>query len=187
MYIIAKTEKGFTLLELIIALAIGALVIGALGAALYQIFSVTDSNSHNLMAIRQVQDAGYWISRDVQQSKTDYITIDDNPGTQEIFTIIWDELDYSTGLTKTGHKTVYRLDEGNLYRDYYITSDSMAYEVTVENYDFSFERTSLIAQYIDDDISLVKGNTVVLTVSSTVEGWKTGTAERIYEIETRVD
>ncbi len=183
-----KYEKGFTLLELVIAMAIGVIIIGAMGGALYQILAASNSSSNNLMAIRQVQNAGYWISRDVQQSSAEYITEGDNPDTpdiEEIFTVVWDVITFDAGLLKEGHKAVYRLDGGNLYRDYYITG-AMSYEIQVDDYVFSYEKTTLIAQYIDD-IEFVKGSTMVLNVSATVEGWKPGTASRTYEIETRVN
>ena len=183
-----KYEKGFTLLELIIAMAIGVIIIGAMGGALYQILAASNSSSNNMMAIRQVQNAGYWIGRDVQESSPDYVEPGDSPDTpdiEELFIISWDVITFDAGLLKEGNKAVYRLDGGNLYRDYYIT-ETMAYETAFNDYVFSYEKTTLIAQYIDD-IELVKGSTMVLNVSATVEGWKTGTAERTYEIETRVD
>ena len=186
--ILNKRQNGFTLLELIIALAIGVIILGVLGGALYQILAASSSSSNNIMAIRQVQNAGYWISMDVQQSNSDYITVGDNPdttGIDESFTIIWDVVSFDTTLEKEGRMSVYRLDEGNLYRDYY-TTVTMPYETIVEDYVFSYEKTTLIAQYIDD-MEFINGNTVILNVSATVDGWKPGTAERTYEIETRVD
>jgi hypothetical protein len=50
---------------------------------------------------------------------------------------------------------------------------------------YTLESTMLVAQYIDD-ISIVKDNRVILTVSAIVGGWKQGNAERTYEIEARV-
>ena len=186
--ILNKRQNGFTLLELIIALAIGVIILGVLGGALYQILAASSSSSNNIMAIRQVQNAGYWISMDVQQSSADYITVGDNPDTADVdesFTVIWDVVSFDTSLKKEGRMSVYRLDEGSLYRDYYTTA-VMSYETIIEDYVFSYEKTTLIAQYIDD-IEFINGSTVILNVSATVDGWKPGTAERTYEIDTRVD
>ncbi len=183
-YLIAgKSQKGFTLLELVIALAIGVVISGVLGGALYQILAASNSSSNNIMAIRQVQNAGYYISQDVQQSKPENInvTVQDDV----IFSIIWDEVLFTGEIVKEGNKAVYRYDSGNLYRDYYVT-ENMPYNTEVGEYIFTYDKTSLIAQYIDADISLVKGSTVILNISATVDGWKPGTAERTYKIETRV-
>jgi hypothetical protein len=82
---------------------------------------------------------------------------------------------------------VYRLDNGNLYRDYYITDEDMPYDTDIGDYIYSLEKTTLIAQYINDDISLVINETIVLTVTATVDGWKPGSAERVYKIENRLN
>ncbi len=183
-----KRQAGFTLLELIIALAVGVIILAILGGALYQILAGSSSSTNNMMAIRQVQNVGYWVSMDVQQSTPEYITVGDNaetPDIGEVFTVVWDVITFDDVLLKDGRMAVYRLDEGTLYRDYYITG-TMPYDTLLEDYIFSYQKTTMIAQYIDG-IEFTNGNTVILDVSATVEGWKTGTAERIYEIETRVD
>ncbi|MFC1988392.1 type II secretion system protein J [Chloroflexota bacterium] len=61
-------EKGFTLLELVIASAIMVLVSGAAGIAIFQIFRNTERNSNYMTTVNQVQNAGYWISRDAQMA-----------------------------------------------------------------------------------------------------------------------
>lgn len=183
-----KRQNGFTLLELIIAIAIGVVVLAVLGGALYQILAGSGSSSNSIMAIRQVQNTGYWVSMDVQQSSSDNITVGDNPSTADIdeqFTIIWDTITFESVLLKEGRMSVYRLDGSNLFRDYY-TTETMTYETPLENYVFTYEKTTLIAQYIDT-MEFTNGNPVKLNVSAYVEGWKPGTAERTYEIETRVD
>jgi prepilin-type N-terminal cleavage/methylation domain-containing protein len=183
-----RHQNGFTLLELIIALAIGVIILGVLGGALYQILAAGSSSSNNIMAIRQVQNTGYWISMDVQQSNPDNIIVGDNPATTDIdeaFTVTWDIITFDDVLMKEGRMAVYRLDGSNLYRDYY-TTQTMPYGTVVDDYVFSYEKTMLIAQYIDN-MEFTNGNPVILNISAMVEGWKTGTAERTYEIKTRVD
>ena len=63
-------EKGFTLIELLIAITIMVLAIGAAGGAIFQIFRGMESNNDHMTAVRQVQNAGYWISRDAQMAQT---------------------------------------------------------------------------------------------------------------------
>lgn len=181
------SQHGFTLIELMIALAVGSIILAGLSGALYQLLAASSSNTNNLMALNQVQSAGYWISRDVQQSRIEDIIIDSTQQTAEIFSIAWDELSFDTELIKRGHKVIYRLDNGKLYRDLYVTNENLPYDTAIEDYVYSFEKTTLVAQYINYDISLVKSEIMILTVAATVDRWKTGTAERIYIIDNRLN
>ena len=67
-------EKGFTLVELVISLAIIVIISGAAGAAIFQVFGGTERNNDHLTVVYQVQHAGYWISRDAQMAQA--VTID---------------------------------------------------------------------------------------------------------------
>jgi Tfp pilus assembly protein PilW len=73
---IIRSEKGFSLIELLIALAIAMAIIGALSGAIFQTFAGSAGNSNYMMAVRQVQNTGYWFSLDVQQSSLDNVIID---------------------------------------------------------------------------------------------------------------
>ena len=72
------TEKGFTLIELVVGLAIAAFVVGAASMTTVTMMTLTPQNTDWAVALRQVQNAGYWVSRDVQMSKGD-ITVDTWP------------------------------------------------------------------------------------------------------------
>ncbi len=86
-------EKGYTLLELIIATTIIVLVSGAASIAIFQIMKGTETNNTHMNAVRQVQTAGYWISRDARMAQsvsTDNLT----PPDFLVFTWSeWNELD----------------------------------------------------------------------------------------------
>ena len=62
------SEKGFTLVELLVAITILFLASGAATAAIIQIFRGIEHNREHITAVRQVQNAGYWISRDTQMA-----------------------------------------------------------------------------------------------------------------------
>jgi prepilin-type N-terminal cleavage/methylation domain-containing protein len=68
-------EKGFTLLELLVGISIAAFVVGAASMTTITMMRLTPKTNNWAIALRQVQNAGYWISRDVQMSKGE---IDDN-------------------------------------------------------------------------------------------------------------
>lgn len=73
-------EKGFTTIELVVAITIMALIGSAAAAATFQVFQGTERNNNHMIAVRQVQNAGYWISRDTpmaQSVTTDNLTLPD--------------------------------------------------------------------------------------------------------------
>jgi type II secretory pathway component PulJ len=108
-----KQEIGFTVLELLVATAIMALASIAAGMAIYQVFGGTEGNNDRMTALHQVQNAGYWISRDTQMAisvnTTDTLTYPD------FLRVGWTEWD-DTG-TPTYHLINYTLENGsnNLY------------------------------------------------------------------------
>jgi prepilin-type N-terminal cleavage/methylation domain-containing protein len=57
-----KGQKGLTLLELIIAIAITSLITGGIGTIVYQIYTSSARSSNHMVAVREVQDTGYWVS-----------------------------------------------------------------------------------------------------------------------------
>ena len=62
-------EKGFTLLELLVGIAILAFVVGAASMTVITMMRLSPQSNNWAIALRQVQDAGHWISRDVQMSQ----------------------------------------------------------------------------------------------------------------------
>jgi prepilin-type N-terminal cleavage/methylation domain-containing protein len=65
-----KGQKGFTLPEVLITVAITGLIIGVLGTAVYQIITVTESGNDRMTAIHELQNAGHWVSLDGQMART---------------------------------------------------------------------------------------------------------------------
>ena len=64
-----KDQKGFTLIELLIAVAIFAVVAVAANAVIVQIVQSNRTSSH-MVAVRQVQQAGYRVSQDALQAQS---------------------------------------------------------------------------------------------------------------------
>jgi prepilin-type N-terminal cleavage/methylation domain-containing protein len=68
MRLIHKDQKGFTLIEVLIAVAIFAVVAVAANAVIVQIVQSNRTSSH-MVALRQVQQAGYRVSLDALQAQ----------------------------------------------------------------------------------------------------------------------
>jgi len=62
-------QKGYTLVELLIAITIMAMVSAAAGAGIFQIIRNTERNSNHMVAVLQVQNAEQRISRDAQMAQ----------------------------------------------------------------------------------------------------------------------
>jgi len=75
-----RGEKGYTLIELAVSLAIIVLISGAASIAIIQILKGTETNNTHMNAVRQVQNAGYWLCRDARMAQsvnTDNLTLPD--------------------------------------------------------------------------------------------------------------
>ena len=65
-----KAERGFSLVELLVATAITGLVVSGLGTAIYQIITVTEYGNDKLTAMHELQNAAHWFSLDGQRAST---------------------------------------------------------------------------------------------------------------------
>jgi len=65
-----KGQKGFTLPELLITVAITGLIVTFLGTATYQIITVTEYGSDKTIAMHELQNVAHWLSRDGQMAST---------------------------------------------------------------------------------------------------------------------
>ncbi len=69
-----RNSPGFTLVELMVAMAVGSFVMGGVFTIWTQLFHVTAVNSNYMTAFRQVQNGGDWISRDALMTQQVYET-----------------------------------------------------------------------------------------------------------------
>ncbi len=102
-------EKGYTLIELLIAITIMALATGAAGAAIFQVLRNTERNNDYMTVVRQVENAGYWISRDAQMAHS---ISADNLTLPDFLVINWTEWDEAGN--PTYHSANYTITIENL-------------------------------------------------------------------------
>jgi prepilin-type N-terminal cleavage/methylation domain-containing protein len=67
---------GFTLVELLVAMAVGSIVIVGASQVLQQMFFLVPKAESSMLAMRQVEFAGHWIDRDTTMAQA--ITPSDN-------------------------------------------------------------------------------------------------------------
>ncbi len=63
-------QQGFTLIELIVALAIAGILIVGIGTTIFQIIIQNGRATRDMQAILNVENAGYWMSHDALMAQT---------------------------------------------------------------------------------------------------------------------
>lgn len=104
-----KGEKGFTLLELLIAIALGGIIAAAVTMVIFQTFTGSTRSANHMVAVRQVQEAGYWVSLYAYSAQGTEITGDSG------FPLILDWIDFDTD---ERHEIVFSLDSSGLRGSY---------------------------------------------------------------------
>jgi len=101
-------ERGVTLTELLVALAIAGLITGTLVAAIYQIYQVTGWGSNELRVQHDLENAATWLLRDVQMADP---TLTDASGST--LNLIWNDMYRDRNAT---YQVSYQVSGTNLVR-----------------------------------------------------------------------
>ena len=164
MKTIWKGQRGFSLIELLVAIPIAALISTAATGAIFQIFT-SNRTGNDVIAFRQVQTAGDWVSRDALQAQS----IPQEGDIPFPFGFNWTDWDNDT------HEVVYSL----------INMPSGTLKQLQRQETIGVDKTTIIVgQYIDHSQTSCNrtGNIIAFTITASVAQQ---TATRIYEIKPR--
>jgi prepilin-type N-terminal cleavage/methylation domain-containing protein len=100
--LVHHNAKGFTFIELVMAMAVVGIVMAATATVLAQLFSTNRSATNHMVAVRQVQSAGYWVSHDGVMSQAILDTGD--LAAPDVLRLEWTDWD------NVAHDVVYSLD-----------------------------------------------------------------------------
>ena len=188
-----KEEKGFTLLELLIAMSIAGIVVAGATTTLSHVITVGSANSNRMTAVRQAQTAGYWVSHDALMANE---VQTDDPVTPETEFLVLNWVEYIRDendilVDVVSHNVIYSIEDGSsslkyLQRQHTATDSEGGETVT----------TIVAGQNIDDSVSTdpnwnynteakwnVDGDQkLALKVTATVLGEE---ETRVYEIQPR--
>jgi prepilin-type N-terminal cleavage/methylation domain-containing protein len=143
-------QRGFTMLELVVAMGITSIIMGAATTVLYQIITVNSRTTARMTAVQQVQNVTHFMVRDFEMALPSSIQVNPSPGPGIKLTLEW--VDWNTN---HNHVVQYSMDNtGNLVRQY----DSGS-QVTVAHYIAS----------LNTSIDSTSGEYIV-TITSTIEG-----------------
>jgi prepilin-type N-terminal cleavage/methylation domain-containing protein len=169
-----KSQLGFTLAEVVIAIAISAiLLVGSFELVSHMVIA-SAKNRANTMAMLQVQYVGFWVTEDVVQARPG----DVNPGSAQGFplTIEW------TAWNGDFNQITYSV-EGQVW------TLSRHYQYTPKGGSVIDEGTTVVGQYLDPNgtsCEWVTGgnatNVLELDVTANVDG---KVATRTYDINPR--
>jgi prepilin-type N-terminal cleavage/methylation domain-containing protein len=67
---ILRQQKGFTLIEMLVVVAILGIIMVPMAMAVQMIYSNFNIARDDSIALRQVENAGYWITNDIRRAKT---------------------------------------------------------------------------------------------------------------------
>jgi len=65
---VKNSQKGFTLIEILVAMLVGGMLLSGLVVAIFQTFGITSRSSTQITALEEVRNVAYWISKDVRMT-----------------------------------------------------------------------------------------------------------------------
>jgi len=171
-------EKGFTLIELVVGIAIAGAIMGVMSMSVIMMMKVSQQNSDQALALQQVQDAGYWVSRDIVQAQV----IDEAPASPELLVLQWVEIN-DAGISENCTVT-YQLDD---------MADGTKKLTRKLEVDGALQAQILVAEYLYyEPVSDPDTSTIVLDYPSPLLKFRitamlgTATVSRQYEATQRV-
>ncbi|MFB0559198.1 MAG: PilW family protein [Dehalococcoidales bacterium] len=152
-------QKGTSLLELLVAMAITAMIVGGIAALIFQEYSGTATAKNSITVAHEIGNAARWISQDVMMAESTDLVEGTNPAGQ--VTLSWvDQSDFAY----IPHSSSYYLEGTQLQRDYDGTVTTVARDIS--NIKFS-----------------QAGRILTVSISCTPQWWsakKVGKTYRIY-------
>jgi len=128
--LINKNQKGFTLIELMVAIAISSVITGGITMTIFQVIIGSARTNNHMIAVRQAQNAGYWVSHDAQMAQS--VGLGASSGFP--LTLTW--TDWNTNNVYT---VIYSLVGNKLQQDHYTNKATNP----------TPDATTIVAQFID--------------------------------------
>jgi len=175
---LGRDQKGFSLIELVIVIALTGLITAAITTTVFQVFNMNTRTANRMTAVSQVQNAGKIVSEDILEAQS--VNATGSPS----FSLNLTWTDPASGNRSTVIYTLVNMPTGALQR--------LQRSVTVTPVEGAPTTTVfIVAEYIDPDPTktscepagvLQPGGVLTFTVTATV-GDESET--RVYKVEPR--
>jgi large repetitive protein len=160
-----RSQKGFTLIELIIAFGVTAIISGGVTVAINQLFTGNSRTTAHMTAVKEVENAVHWLTND---SETAQSIMMPNSGNFPL-TFKWVDWNNNESIDVTYHIT-----DGHLMRSYSVDETEQSDTVIVAHYN------AAESSYTCD------ANIFSFTITSTVGSGSTSESEtRLFSINPR--
>ena len=162
-------QKGFTLVEVLVAMAILGAIMAAVVTAVILIMKTSTQNEEWNVNLRQVQNAGHWISRDTLMAQ---IISDNTAGA--FLSLSWADWNGAS------HDVKYFFDGTTLKRRLTV-DDVINSEILVAEYIIHDDTEGSPTKCAWDE----EENRLTVTIRASLHGLEGGHVERTYEITPR--
>ena len=178
--VIYRDQRGITLVEILVAIVVAGIISGAIVGAIYQIVTVNARASDQMIAVRQVQQAGAQVAKDTYQAQTVELTAAGSQypeGSGFPLTLTWTDLELHRNVVRYSINGRDELEREHSVYDDDDNLDSHVTSIAARHIDISPDKTNL-SRRLSDDLKIV----LVFTVTATV-GHHSET--RVYEVQPR--
>ncbi len=117
-----KNQRGLTLIEVLIVIAITGIIIGGITTAIFQVFDVNARSTAHMTAVKEVEKAVHLITRDAQMAQSVNATA---PSGGFPLTLTWVEWN------NTSNNVTYSVQDGQLQRSYSVNDGQPSTTVVI--------------------------------------------------------
>jgi prepilin-type N-terminal cleavage/methylation domain-containing protein len=154
-----RSQFGFTLIELVVAMGLVGIIMSAITATLYQMWTNNTRDTYHMMATKQIENSLHFMLRDVQMAQVIEITGLEDDEILRLSWISWDE-------TNTQVSYYWDNTDKNLRRVASIDGDSTTVAYAIET----------------QPVMSVSGGNLTVDLTCTIHG---ATEHRLVEIKPR--
>jgi prepilin-type N-terminal cleavage/methylation domain-containing protein len=158
-----NTQKGMTLLELVIALAVISIIASLIATSIAQVQRLNSSNSKHMTAVKQVENALHYMNRDIQMAsvfQSDLLTSSDFP-----LTLRWTDYLDNTGQ----HEVTYAITDESLQRIETVDGTEQPPRVVATHVDATNSGYSYDGESVTVDLTISLGGTRPVTESRSMQ------------------
>jgi len=160
--VIKRNQRGFTLIEVLVATAITGFIGVGITMAASQVLNINALSINHITVLKQVENATYWINRDAQMAQI----VQPSGGSGFPLNLSWVEWD------NTMHQVSYTLESSKLYRSYSVNGGQPSQTVVAEHINTNAGMTN--CQFA--------GGVFTFKVTASVSGFRPATETRMAQM-----